>query len=598
MTPSPPPAAQTEPELPARPPVPGETPFLRSGLTVGCGYLLTMLIIVGCAWILITQDWIRQQRTQEVELSSLARAQDEHVAHTFGKTAEAIHSLADMLTYSTQPKDVLMRRLNEETAEGLLQTPQLKLVSIQSRDGTVLLERGSHTDTPFPALPKPSLKYWLENTDARLFIHPPVADAGNNWFIPIERCIRNAKGEFGGSIFVLLAMQDFNAFFRDTQLTPQDRFSLLSLNGRLLLRFPTAHGEALPDFAAILSRAKQAQSQSSNFESSYEFGDEHHIGVIRLVRDLPLVVMVSRPTDISRAGFLAMKQRLVSGVIALGVLLALLSWLLYSDAKRHETARNVLRQLNASLEERVSGRTAELEQSNRELVAFSYSISHDLRAPLRAINGFAHALKEDYGGQFDEQGRDYLDRVYRASVRMGELIDELLALANVSRTPLTIRDVNLSTLAQDIIGDLRINSPGRTVQFSAQADMHIEGDEALLANALSNLLHNAWKFTRARALSIISLSAEEESEFVRFTLADNGIGFDMAHAKRLFQPFQQLHGDQGFGGTGIGLASVRRIIERHGGQIWAESVPDEGARFIFLLPRGAKVFRRRRDETG
>lgn len=596
MNPSPP--SQTEPDSPARIPVPGETSFLRSGLAVSCGYLLTMLIIIGCTWILITQDWIRQQRTQEIELSSLARAQDEHVAHTFGKAEEALHSLADMMTYSTLPKEVLMRRLNEEAAEGLLQTPQLKLVSIQSRDGTVLLERSSHTDTPFPALPKPSLEYWLGNTDAKLFIHPPVANAKNSWFIPIERCIRNAKGEFGGSIFVLLATQDFYAFFRETQLTPQDHFSLLSLNGRLLLRLPSAHGEALPDFGAILSRAKQAQSQSSNLESSYEFGDEHHVGVIRLVRDLPLVVMVSRPTDISRADFLAMKQRLVSGVIALGVLLALLSWLLYSDAKRHETARNVLRQLNASLEERVSGRTAELEQSNRELVAFSYSISHDLRAPLRAINGFAHALKEDYGGQFDEQGRDYLDRVYRASVHMGELIDELLALANVSRAPLTIREVNLTPLAQDIIGDLRINSPGRNVQFSAQADMHIEGDEALLGNALSNLLHNAWKFTRTRALAIISLSAEEESEFVRFTLADNGIGFDMAHAKRLFQPFQQLHGDQGFGGTGIGLASVRRIIERHGGQIWAESVPDEGARFIFLLPRRAKVFRRRRDETG
>lgn len=598
MSPSPSSPAPTETEPPPRIPGGGDISFLRSGLAISCGYLLTLLVIVGSAWIVITQDWIRQQRTQEIELSSLARAQDEHVEHTFGKAAETLHTLADMLTYNTLPRDVLMRRLDEKAAEGLLQTPPLKQISIQSRDGTVLLERSSHTGTPLPALPRPSSEYWRGNTDARLFIHPPVADKVGGWYIPIERCIRNAKDEFTGSIFVMLSVRDFDSFFRETQLTPQDRFSLLSLNGRLLLHFPSTAGEILPDFGTILARANQAESLSGNYESSYEFGDERHVGVIRAVRDLPLVVLVSRPTDIAHAGFLAMKQRLVSGVAALAILLALLCWLLYSDTRRHEAARDVLRQLNASLEERVGRRTAELEQSNRELVAFSYSISHDLRAPLRAINGFAHALKEDYGDKFDDQGRDYLERVYRASVRMGELIDELLALANVSRAPLSIRHVDLTALAMDIIGDLRINSPGREVRFDAQADMQIEGDEALLGNALSNLLHNAWKFTRTRAPAIISLKADEEGEFVRFTLADNGIGFDMAHAKRLFQPFQQLHGDQGFGGTGIGLASVRRIIERHGGQIWAESAPDEGARFIFLLPRRAQVLRRRKHTAG
>lgn len=575
----------------------GEISVLRSGLAISCGYLLTMLVIIASAWILITQDWIRQQRTQEVELSSLARAQDEHVSHTFGKTTETLHTLAEILAYNTLPRSGLIRRLNEQLAEGLLQTPQIKKISIQLRDGTVLLERDSRMGSALPMHPKQSVDYWRENTESRLFIHPPVVDAAGNWYIPIEHCIRNTKDEFTGSIFAMLSVRDFDTFFRETQLMPQDRFSLFSLNGRLLLHSPPGHGETLPDFSTILTRANQAQSMRGNYESSYEFGDERHVGVIRAVRDLPLVVLVSRPTDIAHAGFIAMKQRLVSGVVALGILLALLCWLLYSDARRHEAARDVLRQLNASLEERVSRRTAELEQSNRELVAFSYSISHDLRAPLRAINGFAHALKEDYTENLDAQGKDYLERVYRASVRMGELIDELLALANISRAPLTIRNVDLTLLASDIVGDLRINSPGREVRFEAQANMHIEGDEALLGNALSNLLHNAWKFTRTRAPAQISLHATEEEEFVRFTLADNGIGFDMAHAKRLFQPFQQLHGDQGFGGTGIGLASVRRIIERHGGQIWAESAPDEGARFIFLLPRRARVFRRRKHEA-
>lgn len=554
-------------------------------------YLLMMALIITCAWLLITQDWVRQQRIQEVELSSLARAQEEHVSHTFGKAVESLHIIADLIAFNNTSPSMLSRRLSEEAAETMAATPQLCQFAAFANDGSTLLDVQRHHTNRLPA---PATAYWQQNHDAQLFIHPPVQNEQHHWFIPIERAIRNPRGEMLGHAFAVVSTQDFNEFFRETQLTPQDRFSLLSLNGHMLLHFPLAQGETPPDFSDIVARSL-GTNNSPTFHHTYQFGNAVHTGVFRLVRGLPLIAVVSRPTDVAQAGFFAMRQRLVAGVAALAVLLAVMCWLIYSDTRRHEAARTVLRRMNTSLEERVSRRTAELEQSNRELIAFSYSISHDLRAPLRAINGFAYALKEDFGERLDAQGRDYLDRVYRASVRMGELIDELLALANVSRTPLTIRDVDLTVMANDIVADLRINSPGREVQFTAQPGMHTEGDEALLRNALQNLLHNAWKFTRARPVAIISLSAEDDGDAVRFTLADNGIGFDMAHAKRLFQPFQQLHGDLGFGGTGIGLASVLRVIERHGGQIWAEATPDEGARFIFVLPRRAKVIRRRRE---
>ncbi|MDP5240272.1 ATP-binding protein [Uliginosibacterium sp. 31-16] len=567
--------------------------LFRSALTIAGVYLLIMAIILAGAWALITQDWVRQQRIQETELASLARAQNEHVAHTFSKAGEALRNLATLIAQEKTDPALLAKRLQEQAAEDMLRTPQLRLFAAYNAAGTELFSLRQRGNASLPALPQASLAYWRQNTDSRIFIHPPVRDASGNWFIPIEQGARNAQGDVLGSAFALLATQDFNEFFRETQLTPQDRFSLLSLNGVLLLHFPAQSDEAPPDFASLLAQASRDRN-TVTFETTYQFGDSRHIGVFRLLRDLPLIAVVSRPTDVARAGFLAMKQRLVMGVAALAILLALVSWLIHSDAKRHEQARTALGRLNSNLEARVGRRTAELEQSNRELIAFSYSISHDLRAPLRAINGFAHALREDFGAQLDAQGRDYLDRIYRASVRMGELIDELLSLANVSRAPLTVREVDMSGMAQEIVDDLRINSPGREVIFEAQPGMRAEGDEALLRNALSNLLHNAWKFTRARRPAIIRLSAREEGEFLRFTLADNGIGFDMAHAKRLFQPFQQLHGDQGYGGTGIGLASVRRIIERHGGQIWAEAAPGEGAQFIFALPLRAQVIRRRR----
>ncbi|GAB2884004.1 hypothetical protein GCM10027046_10630 [Uliginosibacterium flavum] len=565
----------------------------RSGLTVIGVYLLIMALIIISAWTLITQDWVRQQRIQEIELTSLARAQNEHVSHTFNQANSALNEMAALLAFSTADARQQVRRLHEQATEHMLRTPQLRLFAAYNAAGVELISVRQRGSARKLNLPPPSLAYWRQNSDSRTFIHPPSVDTSGHWFIPIEQGARDAQGQVLGSVFTLLATEDFSDFFRETQLTPQDRFSLLSLNGQLLLHFPAEANDAPPDFASLLIQASRDRNAVS-FETTYQFGDSRHIGVFRLLRDLPLIAVVSRPTDVARAGFLAMKQRLVWGVTALSILLALLAWRIHADARRHEQARTVLGRLNANLEARVGRRTAELEQSNRELIAFSYSISHDLRAPLRAINGFAHALKEDYGDKFDAQGRDYLDRIYRASVRMGELIDELLSLANVSRAPLTIRKVDLSTMAQEIIDDLRISSPGREVIFDAQPEMHAEGDEALLRNALSNLLHNAWKFTRAKRPATISLTAQEEGEFLRFTLSDNGIGFDMAHAKRLFQPFQQLHVNQGFGGTGIGLASVRRIIERHGGSIWAEANTDEGARFIFLLPLRAKVIRRRK----
>ncbi|MFT3736864.1 MAG: ATP-binding protein [Rhodocyclaceae bacterium] len=294
------------------------------------------------------------------------------------------------------------------------------------------------------------------------------------------------------------------------------------------------------------------------------------------------------------ASYRTQRNRLVAGSGVLLGMLAFMLWIIYRDSQRREADQQELAEINASLEDRVRQRTAELEQSNRDLVGFSYSISHDLRAPLRAINGFSHALLEDAGEQLDEQGRDHLGRIMRASLRMGELIDELLNLANVLRRPLNIKTVSLTALANDVFAELRITDPERQAELHVQDEMFAEGDESLLRNAISNLLHNAWKFTQQSWPTYISITAESTPEFMRYTVADNGVGFDMAHAKRLFQPFQQLHADQGYGGMGIGLASVRRIIERHGGSIQAESSPGEGARFIFTLPHKVAVVRRRR----
>jgi signal transduction histidine kinase len=225
-----------------------------------------------------------------------------------------------------------------------------------------------------------------------------------------------------------------------------------------------------------------------------------------------------------------------------------------------------------------------LTQAAEESAAFSYTVSHDLRAPLRVVDGFARILKEDYGRQLDRIGNDHLDRVLGAAARMNAMIDAMLSVARLSTQPLTRQPVDLSQIARYIIDDLRRSQPQRRVEVKVQAGLRTVGDPTLLRQVLENLLSNAWKYTGQREQARIGLCALELDGHRVYEVHDNGAGFDMRHADRLFGLFQRLHGSHEFPGTGVGLASVQRIVRRHGGEIWAESAPGEGARFRFTLP--------------
>lgn len=246
-------------------------------------------------------------------------------------------------------------------------------------------------------------------------------------------------------------------------------------------------------------------------------------------------------------------------------------------------AEEEVRTLNTALEERVALRTAELEAAVGDIESFSYSVSHDLRAPLRHIASFSQILQEDHAHQLDAEARDYLNRISRGAIRMGQLIDELLDLSRIGRAPLNRTQVDLSAMAREVVDELSEAYPERTVAVTIPSGIRGWADPLLVRVVLQNLLDNAWKYTgRSPEAAIAFGETEKEGEPVYF-VADNGAGFDMEYADKLFGPFQRLHTDAEFEGTGIGLATVRRIIERHGGRIWAKSEVNRGATFFFTL---------------
>lgn len=254
-----------------------------------------------------------------------------------------------------------------------------------------------------------------------------------------------------------------------------------------------------------------------------------------------------------------------------------------NDITEQKLIEEELRRLSTDLEVRVLDRTRKLEDANKELEAFSYSVSHDLRAPLRAIDGFSDALLKHYLDSLDDRGQDYLKRVRGAAQRMGQLIDDILGLSRASRAEMRMQKVDLSAMSSDILSELWRTQPERKAEIKVAPSLMVEADEHLMRIVLNNLLGNAWKFTGNRDVSRIEFGFLEQNGKRVYFIRDNGAGFNSAYADKLFSAFQRLHSEAEFPGTGIGLALVSRILRRHGGRIWAESEVDKGATFYFTL---------------
>ncbi|MGH7844421.1 MAG: sensor histidine kinase [Candidatus Binatia bacterium] len=332
---------------------------------------------------------------------------------------------------------------------------------------------------------------------------------------------------------------------------------------------------AVPEVKNVLSGQRGVEVQVNPLDkeeriAAYEPVPGYGWGVI--AAQSTAAALVTRRATLNRL------LRIYGFIILLSCGLAYVIWRTLAERKMAE-------QESRKLNEELKQQAFQLEAANRELEAFSYSVSHDLRAPLRSINGFSQALLEDCGAVLDATGKDHLRRVRAATQRMGQLIEGILELSRVTRSQIRIENVNLSALAEEVAADLRASNPERAAQFQIAADASVRGDSRLLRAALANLLDNAWKFTSNQPLAKIEFGVTHNNSGARvFFVRDNGAGFDMAFVDKLFGAFQRLHHTSEFEGTGIGLATVQRIVYRHGGKIWAEGAVNKGATLYFTLP--------------
>ncbi len=326
-----------------------------------------------------------------------------------------------------------------------------------------------------------------------------------------------------------------------------------------------------PEITRAIITFDDKEFKTDNFKVT-EWKQSSDIEVEGKKRGVLDVYYLKEKPEIAEGPFLKEERHLIESLVAT-----------IGEVAQHKKTEEDLRKHREHLEELVKERTSELTAVNKELEAFSYSVSHDLRAPLRSIDGFSQALMEDYPDRLDEQGKGYLQRVRSATQRMGVLIDDLLSLSRVTRSEMRRETVDLSALAQSIAEELQETQPERQVDFVIAPALTASGDSQLLHHLMENMLSNAWKFTGHHPRAKIEFGASQIDGKKTFFVRDNGAGFDMTYANKLFGVFQRLHKQDEFPGTGVGLATVQRIAHRHGGHVWAEGKVGEGAIFYFTF---------------
>jgi signal transduction histidine kinase len=422
----------------------------------------------------------------------------------------------------------------------------------------------------------------------RLLVGTPIQSRlSGRWVFIVSRPVLRG-GAFDGTVHLLVSTDYVAQRLAALVLSPGDIVSLVHADGHLLARSTDNMGAMsvlVPADRPFLSD-RQRQAGSFRFDSTV---DGHwRMGGWRRLPASGLVTVVGLSDEGIMAPLLPALQRNRVIKLVVSALLLASGGLVMFLLGRVSRSQDELRQLTAGLEQRVAERTRELAMLNAELETFAYSVAHDLRTPLRSIHGFASVLEEEHAATLGDSGHQHLKRIQSAAGRMGRLITDLLSMSQLSRATLKVAPVNLSGMAREIAAELQRSAPQRQVVWQIESGLRAEADPVLVRAVLQNLLGNAWKYTSQSVDARISFTRESTRDGMHtFCVRDNGAGFDMAYVLQLFQPFKRLHANDEFEGSGVGLATVRRIVERHGGSVSGEGAVGQGAAFRFSLPQAA-----------
>jgi signal transduction histidine kinase len=416
-------------------------------------------------------------------------------------------------------------------------------------------------------------RYFAEGGADRYYIDEPTfGRTTQRYSVPLVRPIYDKTGKFQGVVGLSVKQDSLADFGPKLRLFGDTTVTVVTQNGSVVTR---SHDLTKAQGTKVAPQllAQFLQKDEGVFSSNAMPDGMERTIAYRHIAHTPLIIYVAA----SAADVLHVTSQQRAVLLACAGLASFLALLLLVAYLQHQkiTAKFIAAQ---------QVHVTELEASNRELEAFSYSISHDLRAPLRAIHGYSHLLKEEYGKSIGSDGQHYLARIGTASEHMGAMIDDLLELSRVARQELNREPVNLGALGEAVLTELMEQEPNRVVTWDIAPNLTAQADAVLIRILVDNLLRNAWKFTSEQPQAHIEFFAAEVAGERRFCVRDNGVGFDPAYGEQLFKPFHRLHDAKRFEGTGIGLTIVERVARRHGGRVWAESKPGAGASFYFTLP--------------
>ena len=539
------------------------------------------LLIVAALWVrneFLIQS-TREQRVADVMRSNanLARTFTEHAISTFGYLEEIL-----LLMKKQYEKEGARFDLPRFYKEMRINPTIIRNIVITDETGMVIL--GSHGAPHVSLADREHIKvHFNEKTDQIYIGKPVLARINKEWSIVMTRRANKPDGSLAGVLAIAVSPFYFSDFYRDLDLGEKGTVAFVGFDGVIRARLGNNFIGTDLSMSEVLRQAKLAPAGS--FIAKSVADGVFRIYSYRTLPDYLLIVnvgtsLVESLADVEeRAHFVRIAEALVTLIIAA------LSAALIVFGRRLQRAAVIARSelLLKDTNEILRQKAAELDRVNKELEAFSYSVSHDLRAPLRHIGGFSNLLlKENYDG-LDAKGRERLDRIIAASTRMGTLIDDLLNLSRIARQPLSVKAVDLSAMAGEISDALVRENPQRSVEIDIAPGLTIQADHGLMRIVMTNLIENAWKYSANSAHARIEIGATSRDGETVYYVRDNGAGFDMKYSDKLFSPFQRLHSEAEFAGTGVGLATVKRIIERHQGKVWIEGAVDHGATVYFSI---------------